>query len=457
MVAAAVGGTVLVAGAAPVAAQASSAGSSRIEQGSLIPSVAPGSLFGTPSLSIAALTQLAAPIPVTSALGSIAAAGSGDFSRPGAPATPSGALAVRDPLIDRSAVLRVEPLFPRSVDPVDRRAEVWTVTSASMQRAVRVEVYRAPAGLDAPSVYFLDGLGSDTPSAWSKGTGWGDAELRDRAVNIIAPTGAPAAMWADWLEDDPVLGPNKWETFLVEELPELLATGITGLAPPLAHNGSWGVMGLSMGASAAVHLANTHAMFGAAAGFSGAYSSTDELGYQYARLTVSALGGDVGNLWGPRGGDPWGRHDTLADPSGLAGKHLYLSAATGLVGSSELGRFGSNEMILLDGHVLEKASIESTRSLESALARIPWVTLKTSYMPTGIHNWPVLATHFKPGTDHILAGLSPAIPNGQATAARGGEGIRDESGGSIGSSGSERAVGSARAVGSTGSAGAAGS
>ena len=73
-------------------------------------------------------------------------------------------------------------------------------------------------------------------------------------------------MWSDWVEDDPVLGPNNWATFLTEELPPLLATGIPGRADGLAHNGSWGVMGLSMGASAAVHLANTYDMFDAVAG-----------------------------------------------------------------------------------------------------------------------------------------------------------------------------------------------
>ena len=49
-----------------------------------------------------------------------------------------------------------------------------------MQRTVRVEVYRAPDGVDAPNVYFLDGVGSESPSGWSTGMGWGDPALRDR-------------------------------------------------------------------------------------------------------------------------------------------------------------------------------------------------------------------------------------------------------------------------------------
>ncbi|GAA4260190.1 alpha/beta hydrolase family protein [Dietzia aurantiaca] len=437
-----------VTGAPAVSAQSSWAGS--LDPESVAPSVAPGSLFGVPSLSLAAATQVGAPIPLTAVLGSLGMVGSSDFARPGSSnGPPAEPIARRDRDITATTVRSIEPLFPGSTDAVDSRAEVWTVTSESMQREVRVEVYRAPAGVDAPNMYFLDGVGSETPSGWSGGMGWGDPQLRQRAVNVVAPTGAPSSMWSDWVEDDPVLGPNMWETFLVEELPGLLSAGLEGTAEPLAHNDDWGVLGVSMGAASAVHLANTNDMFGGVAGVSGAYSTTDALGYQYARLTVAARGGDATNMWGPRGAEPWREHDTIADPTGLAGKSVYLSAATGRVGSSELGRFGSNEMILLDGHVLEKGSFESTRALESALASVPDVHLQMNYMPTGIHNWPVFVTEMRPGTDHILSGLAPATPNGRTTTGAVGE----RASGSLGSAGSSGSAGSGGGSGSLGSSG----
>lgn len=392
----------------------SAVGAGSVDPSSLQPSVAPGSLYGAPSLSVAALTIMGSPIPLTSVLGSVAAVGSENFTRPGGGA-PSEPISTRDESIVASEVLRIEPLWPNSPHAHDRRAEVWTVTSASMQREVRVEVYRAPAGVDAPAVYFLDGLGSESPSAWSTGMGWGDPVLRDRPVSIVVPTGGPASMWSDWERDDPVLGPNNWETFLTRELPPLLETGLPERADGLAHNGSWGVMGLSMGASAALHLANTYDMFGAVAGVSGAYSTGDDLGYQYARLTVSARGGEVTNMWGPRGSSAWRAHDTLADPSGLQGKTVYLSAATGLVGSSELGRFGSDELVLAEGHLLEKGSYESTRALESALTRVAGVDLRVNYLPAGIHSWPVFVSQMRPGTGHVLSGLAPAVANGHVS------------------------------------------
>lgn len=432
-------------GIAPAAAQSVDPGS----VGSSSP-VAPGSMWGVPSLSVAASTQIGAPIPLTAVLGSLGAMGSSEFPRPGSSEPPASPVATRDPAITTSIVQNIEPLVPGSANPVDRRAEVWTVTSETMQRAVRVEVYRAPDGVDAPNVYFLDGVGSAAPSGWSGGMGWGDPTLRERDVNVIAATGGPSSMWSDWEDDDPVLGPNNWETFLTEELPPLLDQGLDGSAPALAHNGDWGVLGVSMGAASALHLANTYPMFNAAGGVSGAYSTTDELGYQYARLTVGARHGDVANMWGPRGAQAWEDHDTVADPSGLTGKSVYISAATGLVGSTELGHFGRNEMLLIDGHILEKGAYESTRELESALASVPEVDLRTSYEDTGIHNWPVFVPQMRPAMDHILSGLDPATPNASLAAAA----AAGEATGSLGSTAPPGPSGSSGSSASSGSSGA---
>lgn len=446
-----------VAGAPAAGAQGSgdsvtdSLNSSSVDTGSIVPSTAPGSLFGIPSLSVAAVTQLGAPVQLTTVLNVLAAVGSSDFARPGGPSGPTGPINTRNEEIKKSSVISVDPLFPQSKNQDDARAEVWTVNSASMQRAVRVEVYRAPVGFDAPNVYFLDGVGSENPSGWSTGMGWGDPALRSRQVNVIAPTGAPASMWSDWVKDDLILGPNKWETFLTDELPGLLKSGRPDVATPLDHNGSWGVMGVSMGAASALHLTNRYPdLFDAAGGISGAYSTLDELGYQYTRLTTSSWNGDVANMWGPRGSEQWRRHDTTADPSGLSGKTVYLSAASGRVGSSELGHFGSNSMLLVDGHVLEKGSYESTRALESALRTVPDVKLRTHYVPDGIHNWPVFVPEMFPAMDHVLSGLAPAKPNGKvATNRLVGEGAVDS--GSLGSAGSSGSTGANGTSASSGS------
>src|SRR5699024_9657048 len=97
------------------AAPAQSPGPSWPDPGSLVPSVAPGSLYGAPSLSIAGSTLLGAPIPLTAMLGSLAAVGSTEFDSPGgssgAAATP---VAERDLTINASTVRDIKPLWPES-------------------------------------------------------------------------------------------------------------------------------------------------------------------------------------------------------------------------------------------------------------------------------------------------------------------------------------------------------
>ena len=56
-----------------------------------------------------------------------------------------------EPFITETVVLSVAP------DPADPRLEEWTVTSASMSRTIRVQVYRAAdPGATAPMLYLLE-------------------------------------------------------------------------------------------------------------------------------------------------------------------------------------------------------------------------------------------------------------------------------------------------------------
>lgn len=398
-----------------------------------------GSLLGLPSGSVAGSSYLTMFFPLGSVLAGADTVGSGEFPGPGSVSgSVSGRpLNQRDPDINETRVLDVQPLYSqaeRTANPEFERAEVWTVTSASMEREVRVEVYRAPQGAQGPIIYFLDGVGSNSPSGWSGGMGFRDPAMRARPNTVVAPTGAPSSMFADWNSDDPVLGPNMWETFLTKELPPLLESDT---APGLAdvHNDRYGTLGVSMGGGPAVHLVNQHPdMFGAAAGISSCYSSTDPIGYQYHRLTVDAEGGDATNMWGPRGSAEWLRHDTKSDPSGLTGKRVYLSAATGFIGSTDLSNFGSNETLLLNGQLLERGSYECTVAFERALDEAG-VEHHADYDAFGIHNWPVFVPRMTTAMDYIMAeeALGPfTYPEPSA----GGDAAGSGSAGSLGSVGS---------------------
>ncbi len=431
----------VLAGTAAASGQSGGSGTGSGDPGSLLMAPA-AAIAGLPSASVTGSAYLGGSVPIASVLGSLDAVGSGEFARPGSSAPPSEPVATRDLSITGSEVLSKKPMFPGHLDPEFARAEEWTVTSAAMQREIRVEVYRAPARYSsAPIVYFLDGVGSESPSGWSGGMGFGSDNLRSKPVTVVAPTGAPASMWSDWEEDDKVLGPNKWETFLTDELPGLLKAGGGG-ADPVPFDDEvvdFGTLGISMGGGPALHLANRHpGMFRGAASVSGCFSTTDELGYQYTRLTAESRGGTLENLWGPRGSAEWTRHDTVNDPSGLAGQRVYMSAATGLIGSVDMLNFGPNPAVMADGHLLEKGAYECTRALEASLADAG-IEHRVDYDPTGIHNWPVFIPRVTNAMEYILPGLGAPTVSSRAAA----PGTDTPGGGSLGSTGSLGSSGSA--------------
>lgn len=386
-----------------------------------------GSLRGVPSGSIAGSSYLSNVFPLGSVLAGVDAVGSDEFPRPGT--SPSQPVNRRDNSIEQTEVRDIRPLYSeadRETNPQLERAEVWTVTSESMQREVRLEVYHAPDGVEqAPIVYYLPGVGGESPSFFSGVFGFNNPEALARPVTVVAPTDAPSSLYADWNTDDPILGPNMWETFLTDELPGLLDD-----AESIRHNGHYGTIGLSMGGGPAVHLLNRYPeMFDAAAGISSCYSSTDPIGYQYHRLTAEAVGGDAINMWGPRDSAQWQRHDTKSDPSGLVGKRVYLSAATGFIGSTDLNVFGSEELILTEGHLLERGAYECTVAFEQTL-RDEGVDHRVDYEPFGIHNWPVFGPPLNPAMEYMMPALGPVTeaPAGPLGGAGGG--------GSTGSTGS---------------------
>jgi|GEM_PF-286005 len=433
----------------PAGSQQGSVGAQDPAVGSvpLQPSPAQGSLHGLATGSVAGLTYLGGSVPLGVVLGGLDAVGSSDFARPGGPTAHGEPRGTRDTAITPTRVVGDRPRYDNE-NGENARARVWTVESAAMQRRIEVEVYLAPDGVKGPAVYFLDGLGSENPSGWSRGSmGFGNPDIRSRPMTVVAPMGGPSSMWSDWNSDDPHLGANEWETFLATELPPLLKEKLGD-----TFNGHMGALGVSMGAAGAVNLVNRAnrgdygpdaQRFDAAGGVSGCYSTTDDLGYQYVRLTVEASGGTPAKLWGERGSQQWRAHDSVVDHRGLDSSRVYLSAATGLIGKTDLVNFGSDEQLLLDGHILEKGAFESTHRLENAL-RGSGATVATDYEPTGIHNWPVFVPRTASALDHMFGPDKNGMgPIGTSSGPRAG----------LRAAGAGTAQGSAGSTGSTGSLG----
>lgn len=280
------------------------------------------------------------------------------------------------------------------------RLEHWTVTSAKMQREVVLEVFLPSEDKGpAPVLYLLEGVDTILPTPFRTRTNVAQ-RVEDENVIAVAPSGAPGANWAEWIEDDPRLGRNKWDTFITEEFPSII-----GAESDIELNGKSGVLGLSMGAGSALRIAaNNPGHFAAAGGVSGCYNATDDLGYETIRLNVETRGGNLDNMWGPRGSELWQQNHLPANADKLAGTHVFMSAATGAFGAEDIQRYGAEPGVLFSGYILEAGARECTNQMSRALNRAG-VEHDTFFMPTGIHNW----TAFGPGMNAAFDSMIPVL------------------------------------------------
>lgn len=281
---------------------------------------------------------------------------------------------------------------------IDGVYEYWVVDSYAMQREVLVEVMPSKSGGSAPVLYMLDGVDSpEDPSGWRSMAKLHDRPIATDDVHVVAPTGAYASYWTDWEKDDPKLGNYKWETFLTQELPDIVDSqlDVTDKAA---------VGGISMGGQAAMHLAATHDMYDAVMAFSGNYSTMDQLGYQTLRLTVETRGADVNNMWGPHGSEQWRKNDTISHVEGLGGKGVYFSAGNGVIGPDDLAVYREDVQSLAIGLVLERGVLEGSKAFERELERAG-IDHQVDYSPSGLHNWVNFMKNFDAGWDYIKGDL----------------------------------------------------
>lgn len=340
----------------------------------------------------------AGSLPLGSTLGSLGSAGSTNI--------PLGGTG--------SYVELPNPPRPRddSIDSVELRAitqhgeyEHWLVTSAAMQREIVLEVLpsRVTDEGPAPVLYLLDGVDSVEGNSGWKRAGNMPARMAEENVHLVTPTGGPSSYWSDWQSEDEVFGYNKWETFLTEELPDLVEAELATRGTK--HNGKNGIAGASMGAQAAMHLAATYPeLYDGVMALSGYYSTTDELGYQSVRGSVDGRGGDSANMWGPRGSDLWKYHDTISHPKGLEGTAVYFATGGLAISEGDLRNYGDDYFAMLQGLVLEKGVIEGARSFSRELDR-HGIAHRVDYGDEGLHGWQTFVDYIPPGWNHIKPAL----------------------------------------------------
>ncbi|MGW5285438.1 alpha/beta hydrolase [Rhodococcus pyridinivorans] len=298
--------------------------------------------------------------------------------------------AFADPAQDEASAT-ASASYIESVETVDEQQLVLNVYSASMDEVFPIQVILpADRSEPRPMLYLLNGAGGGEDSAtWKRQTDVVDF-FSDKNVNVVTPVGGAWSYYTDWVQDDPVLGRNKWQTFLNEELPPLLDA-------ELNTNGRRAVAAISMSATSVFNLAiDKPGFYDAVAAYSGCVQSSDPIGQQFIRTTVETWGGadSVENMWGPLDGPGWVENDPLVNAEKLRGTEIYMSSGNGLPSypndSLDNPRMNDGRASLPDqliiGGPIEAATNFCTANMARRLAELE-IPAVVDFRDRGTHSW----------------------------------------------------------------------
>ncbi|WP_439033071.1 alpha/beta hydrolase [Gordonia terrae] len=264
-----------------------------------------------------------------------------------------------------------------------------TVRSTAMRRAVPVKVWPSRSGRPAPTLYLLNGAaGGEGGSSWFDRT---DVRtfFADENVTIVVPMGGAASYFTDWQRPDPVLGVQKWATFLTGELPAVIDERFAG-------TGRNAIAGISMAGTSVFQLAlRAPSLYRALGSFSGCAQTSDPLGQAVVRMVVEGRGGaNTLNMWGPPTDPAWRANDPYVHAERLRGKSIYVSNGSGLPGRYDTidgpGIDGNGSKLfdqIAVGAVIETATARCTQNLQRRMREIG-VPATFHLYEGGTHSWP---------------------------------------------------------------------
>ncbi len=264
--------------------------------------------------------------------------------------------------------------------PIDARRSLVYVYSAAMNRVIALDVLRAPDdSAPRPTLYLLDGA-EDGVGSDGRETSWDTKTdligfTADKNVNVVTVLDGRYSYYTDWRADDPILGRNKWTTFLTRELPPVIDAAY-------GTSGRNAIAGVSMSATSVLALAEAApGLYDSVGSFSGCAQTSTDPGRRYVQAVVASGGGNPWNIWGVDGSPAWVANDPSIDANlqKLRGVNLYISAGSG--GADASGRTPPS------GGMLESVVEECTRHLEASTTRLG-VPATYQYVPGGQHAWP---------------------------------------------------------------------
>ncbi|WP_244164736.1 alpha/beta hydrolase [Rhodococcoides fascians] len=279
--------------------------------------------------------------------------------------------------------------------------EILEVFSPAMNRTIVNEVLRptragggAGRGGGAPSLILLNGaLGNEDGVGWLNNSGI-EEFFADKNVTVILPVGGRFSFYTDWQTPDPVLGVNRWQTYLTRELPAAIDTAY-------GSNGRRAVAGLSMSGGPALDLAiQAPDVFDAAASLSGCPAPSHPLAT--AGMSAMIAGGlnNPFNMWGPPGAPGWREHDPAVNVERLRGTAVYVSASTGAPGPVD--RIPPGAVPPFGGMIVEALVNHCTSIFVDAL-QAAGVPATVSMRPDGAHTWALFEDQLREAWHTTLA------------------------------------------------------
>lgn len=276
-----------------------------------------------------------------------------------------------------------------SIDRVEwfsnRRISIFINSAVMPEKPIQVQVllardWHSNRIAKFPSVWALDGLRAlDSESGWTINTNI-EQFYADKNVNVILPVGGKSSFYADWLEEDQ--GKNyKWESFLIDELIPVLKNG-------WRDSGDRAVVGLSMGGTAAVNLAERNPdLFKFVGSFSG-YLDTTSVGMPQAIMAAQQEVGGFNSvkMWGKPGSQQWIDHDPKLGVKNLKDMVVYVSAGSGRDDYGQANSVAKGPANLA-GSGLEVISRMTTDTFVQ-YAKKANVDVTAKFRPSGVHDWP---------------------------------------------------------------------
>ncbi|MGW2661613.1 alpha/beta hydrolase [Nocardia tengchongensis] len=296
------------------------------------------------------------------------------------PIAPANAAAAARPAPDGSRLLTATELPGGLLDV--------RIHSAAMNTDIALRVLRAPDGATpAPVLYLLNGAGGGVDaSSWPEQTDIADF-FRDKQITVVTPLGGSGSYFTDWLADDPILGRQRWSTFLTRELPPIIDSAFDG-------TGANALAGISMAGTSVFQLAiAAPGVYRAIGSYSGCARTSDPLGRLFVDAVVLRWRGDPTNMWGPPDSPVWPANDPYLHAAQLRGTAIYLSTGTGLPGPLDTldgpGIHGSPAKLLgqlTSGVFLEAITDTCARALGARLSDLG-ISATVNLRPVGTHSW----------------------------------------------------------------------